>query len=65
LASVPGVEARIADSMIDVSYVGDVDGIIKTLATFAVQSVESVGGELDEVLLDFYSDDRYAPKGGA
>jgi len=65
LSSIPGVEARIIDSMIEVTYVGDVDGIIKTLATFSVQSVESVGGELDEVLLDCYSDERFAPKGGA
>jgi hypothetical protein len=42
-----------------------VDGIVKVLAGFSIQTIESVGGELDEVLLDFYSDERYAPKGGA
>jgi len=63
--ALPGVDARIADSMIDVTYIGDVDGIVKVLAGFSIQTIESVGGELDEVLLDFYSDERYAPKGGA
>jgi len=63
--ALPGVDARIADSMIDVTYIGDVDGIVKVLAGFSIQTIESVGGELDEVLLDFYSDERYAPTGGA
>ena len=45
------------------AYVGDVDAIIKALAQFQVHSIESVGGELHEVLLDFYSDSRYASGG--
>ena len=49
----------------DVIFSGQADGVVKTLAGFTVLSLESVGGELDEVLLDFYSDERFAPKGGA
>ena len=64
LAQLPGVEAHAAAAVIDATFTGEVDRIIKTLAEYSVQSIESVGGELDEVLLDFYSDERYAPKVG-
>jgi ABC-2 type transport system ATP-binding protein len=64
LAQLPGVKAHAADAVIDATFTGEVDRIIKTLAEYSVQSIESVGGELDEVLLDFYSDERYAPKVG-
>ena len=64
LARLPGVDAHVADAVIDATFTGEVDRIIKALAEHSVQSIESVGGELDEVLLDFYSDERYAPKVG-
>ena len=64
LARLPGVDAHAADAVIDATFTGEVDRIIKALAEHSVQSIESVGGELDEVLLDFYSDERYAPKVG-
>lgn len=38
-----------------VSHVGDVDPVIKAAARYATRSVHSLGGDLDEVLLDFYS----------
>ena len=63
LNGIPGVRSTVADSMIDVDYTGEVDDILKTLAEFRIQSIESMGGELHEVLLDFYSDDRYSPGG--
>lgn len=63
LNSLPGVRADVVDGRVDVAYVGDVDAIIKALAQFQVHSIESVGGELHEVLLDFYSDSRYASGG--
>lgn len=63
LEVMPGVRAKVTDATIEVSYTGKVDRIVKALARFTVQSVESVGGELHEVLLDFYSDDRYVPRG--
>lgn len=65
LNSLPGVRAAVVDGRVDVAYVGDVDAIIKVLAQFQVHSIESVGGELHDVLLDFYSDSRYAIGGDA
>lgn len=38
-----------------VSHIGDVDPIIKAAARYSTRSVHSLGGDLDEVLLDFYS----------
>lgn len=38
-----------------VSHIGDVDPVIKAAARYATRSVNSLGGDLDEVLLDFYS----------
>lgn len=57
------VSAHVHGELIDLSFSGEADSVIKTLAGVTVVSVESVGGELDEVLLDFYSDARYAAAG--
>lgn len=38
-----------------VSHIGDVDPVIKAAARYTTRSVHSLGGHLDEVLLDFYS----------
>lgn len=57
------IKVHASEDMVDVTFSGQADGVVKTLAGFTVLSLESVGGELDEVLLDFYSDDRYAPQG--
>ena len=65
LNSLPGVRASVVDGRIDVAYVGGVDAIIKVLAHFQVHSIESVGGELHDVLLDFYSDSKYGTGGDA
>lgn len=56
------VDVTADGDVIDVGFSGQADGVIKTLAEFTVLSVESIGGELDEVLLDFYADERYAPQ---
>lgn len=60
LQRMPGVEVTHASDMVDVTFSGQADSVVKALAGVTVLSVESVGGELDEVLLDFYAADRYA-----
>jgi len=40
-----------------VTYAGDVDPIIKAAARYSTKSIEKLGGDLDDVLLDFYSDE--------
>lgn len=41
---------------VEVTYAGDVDDIIKAAARYSTKSIDKVGGDLDDVLLDFYSD---------
>lgn len=41
---------------VEVTYAGDVDEIIKAAARYSTKSIDKVGGDLDDVLLDFYSD---------
>ncbi len=38
-----------------VTYAGDVDPIIKAAARYSTKTIEKLGGDLDDVLLDFYS----------
>lgn len=41
---------------VTVTYSGNVDPIIKSAARYSTHSIEKLGGDLDDVLLDFYSD---------
>lgn len=45
------------DVALVVTYTGDVDPIIKAAARYSTKSIEKIGGDLDDVLLDFYSDE--------
>lgn len=46
------------DSSVIVTYTGHVDPIIKAAARYSTKSIEKLGGDLDDVLMDFYSDER-------
>lgn len=44
----------IADDRVRLAFTGDVDPIIKIASGFHVREIETIGGELDDVLLHFY-----------
>ena len=44
------------DVYVIVTYAGNVDPIIKAAARYTTYAIEKLGGDLDGVLLDFYSD---------
>lgn len=44
------------DVYVIVTYAGNVDPIIKAAARYTTYAIEKLGGDLDDVLLDFYSD---------
>ncbi len=48
-----------------VTYSGDVDPIIKAASQYRTISIDRRGGDLDDVLLDFYSDDSNADEAPA
>lgn len=56
LAGIDAAECRLVDSAVEIGFAGEADPVVKAIAQFTVISVESIGGELDQVLLDFYSD---------
>ena len=41
---------------LDITYSGDVDPIIKAAAGYQTTSIQKLGGDLDDVLMDFYSE---------
>ena len=43
------------DVHVIVTYAGNVDPIIKAAARYSTHAIEKLGGDLDDVLLDFYS----------
>lgn len=47
----------VKDSTVVVTYAGDVDPVIKAASRYRTISIDRRGGDLDDVLLDFYSDD--------
>lgn len=47
---------EIAGDWVKVAYAGDADPVIKAAAAFPVRALESVGGELDAVLMSFYGE---------
>lgn len=49
-------DVEVEDAHLTVSYAGSVDSIIKAAARYSTHSIEKLGGDLDDVLLDFYSD---------
>lgn len=54
LRDLPGIEVQ--DSSVVITYTGDVDPIVKAAARYSTRSIERVGGDLDDVLLDFYAE---------
>ncbi len=47
---------RLDGARLDITYSGDVDPIVKAAARYRTTSIDKVGGDLDDVLMDFYSD---------
>lgn len=47
----------VEDAHLTVNYTGSVDPIVKAAARYSTHSIEKLGGDLDDVLLDFYSDE--------
>lgn len=64
LRRVDAAECEVVDNAVEVSFTGEADPVVKAIAGFTVVSIESVGGELDQVLLDFYADPDAATDGG-
>jgi ABC-2 type transport system ATP-binding protein len=60
LAGVPGVKSAAPDGPLGVllQVSGDMDGLIKALATLPVRDLETENPSLEEVFLAFYQDDR-------
>ena len=48
------LDVEVAGDWVRISFVGDVDPLIKAAAPFHLRSVESIGGDLDDVLMSFY-----------
>ena len=56
LVGIDAAEYEVIDNAIEVTFTGEADPVVKSIARFTVTSIESIGGELDQVLLDFYSE---------
>lgn len=49
--------AEVDGAFVTVTYAGHVDPVIKAAAGYSTQAIEKIGGDLDDVLLDFYADE--------